>query len=89
MLFFLKSGKIDIGKRFKTPASRHTIRNCLMQFGHGAVTLGSEMAGGVKDLTVNRCVFLKTDRGLRIKTRRGRGKDAVIDGVTFENLKME
>ena len=85
----IKSGKIDIGKRFKTPASRHTIRNCLMQFGHGAVTLGSEMAGGVKDLTVNRCVFRQTDRGLRIKTRRGRGKDAVIDGVTFENLKME
>ena len=85
----IKSGKIDIGKRFKKPASRHTIRNCLMQFGHGAVTLGSEMAGGVTDLTVNRCVFRQTDRGLRIKTRRGRGKDAIIDGVTFENLKME
>lgn len=85
----IKSGKIDIGKRFKTPANRHTIRNCLMQFGHGAVTLGSEMAGGVTNLTVNRCVFRQTDRGLRIKTRRGRGKDAVIDGVTFENLRME
>ena len=85
----LKSGKIDIGRRFKTPANRHTIRNCLMEFGHGAVTLGSEMAGGVTNLTVNRCVFRQTDRGLRIKTRRGRGKDAVIDGVVFENIKME
>lgn len=85
----IKSGKIDIGKKYKTPADRHTIRNCLMQFGHGAVTLGSEMAGGVTNLTVNRCVFKETDRGLRIKTRRGRGKDAVIDGVVFENIKME
>ena len=85
----IKSGKIDIGRKFKTPANRHTIRNCLMQFGHGAVTLGSEMAGGVTNLTVNRCVFVKTDRGLRIKTRRGRGKDAVIDGVLFENIRME
>ena len=85
----IKSGKIEIGKKFKTPASRHTIRNCLMQFGHGAVTLGSEMAGGVKDLTVNRCVFVRTDRGLRIKTRRGRGEDAVIDGVLFENIRMD
>lgn len=84
----IKSGKIEIGKRFRTPANRHTVRNCLMQFGHGAVTLGSEMAGGVKNLTVNRCLFENTDRGLRIKTRRGRGKDAVIDGVVFENLKM-
>jgi polygalacturonase len=60
-----------------------------MEFGHGAVTLGSEMAGGVTNLTVNRCVFRKTDRGLRIKSRRGRGKDAIIDGVVFENIKME
>lgn len=85
----IKSGKIEIGSKFKTPANRHTIRNCLMEFGHGAVTLGSEMAGGVTNLTVNRCVFRQTDRGLRIKTRRGRGKDAVIDGVVFENIKME
>ena len=85
----IKSGKIDIGRKFKTPANKHTIRNCLMEFGHGAVTLGSEMAGGVTNLTVNRCVFRQTDRGLRIKTRRGRGKDAIIDGVTFENIRME
>ena len=85
----IKSGKIDIGRKFKRPASRHVIRNCLMQFGHGAVTLGSEMAGGVRELTVNRCIFEGTDRGLRIKTRRGRGKDAVIDGVIFENLRMK
>ena len=85
----IKSGKIEIGKKFRKPADHHTIRNCIMQFGHGAVTLGSEMAGGVKNLTVERCIFNHTDRGLRIKTRRGRGKFAVIDGVQFENIKMD
>lgn len=85
----IKSGKIELAKMYEQPADHHTIRNCLMQFGHGAVTLGSEMAGGVKNLTVNRCIFNHTDRGLRIKTRRGRGKLAVIDGVLFENIKMD
>ena len=85
----IKSSKIDMARKYRTPANRHTIRNCLMQFGHGAVTLGSEMSGGVTNLTVNKCVFRCTDRGLRIKTRRGRGKYAVIDGVLFENIKME
>lgn len=84
----IKSAKIELARKLKTPASRHTVRNCLMQNGHGAITLGSEMAGGVVDLTVNRCVFKKTDRGLRIKTRRGRGKYAIIDGVLFENIRM-
>ena len=40
-----------------------------MQFGHGAIVLGSEMSGGVKNLNVERCYFDHTDRGLRIKTR--------------------
>lgn len=85
----IKSGKIDLAKMYEKPANHHTIRNCIMQFGHGAVTLGSEISGGVKNLTVNRCIFNHTDRGLRIKTRRGRGKLCVIDGVLFENIKMD
>ena len=85
----IKSGKLYLGKTYKTPANRHTLRNNLFQDGHGAIVLGSEMGGGVKNLSVSQCVFRHTDRGLRIKCRRGRGKDAVIDGVVFENIKME
>lgn len=85
----IKSGKAYIGKTYRTAAQNTKIINCLMQFGHGAVTLGSEMAGGVKNLTVKQCRFVQTDRGLRIKTRRGRGKYAVVDGVTFQNILME
>ncbi len=85
----IKSGKLYMGKTFKTPASRHILRNDLFQDGHGAIVLGSEMGGGVRDLTVCQCLFRHTDRGLRIKSRRGRGKDAIIDGVVFENIRME
>ena len=85
----VKSGKIDMALKYKTPAQHHTIRNCLMEFGHGAVTLGSELSAGIRSLSVTRCYFRQTDRGLRIKTRRGRGKDSVIDGVLFENIRMD
>ena len=85
----VKSGKIYRGKKYKTPSENIRIRQCLMEDGHGAVTLGSEMAGGVVNLTVEDCIFRRTDRGLRIKTRRGRGKDAVIDGITFRNLDLD
>lgn len=85
----IKSGKLYMGKTYKTPANRHTLRNNLFCDGHGAIVLGSEMSGGVQNLSVGQCVFSHTDRGLRIKSRRGRGKDAIIDGVSFENIKME
>ena len=85
----IKAGKMYMGMKYKTPATAHVVRNCLMEYAHGAMVLGSEMSGGVKDLTVSQCYFKHTDRGLRIKTRRGRGKYAVIDGVEFSNIRME
>lgn len=84
----LKSGKIYLGSTFKRPTQNVEIRNCLMHEGHGGIVLGSEVGAGVKDIAVERCIFEKTDRGLRIKTRRGRGKDSVIDGIVFRNILM-
>lgn len=85
----VKSGKIYMGRKHKTPSENVHIRQCLMEDGHGAVTLGSEMAGGVVNLTVEDCIFRRTDRGLRIKTRRGRGKDAILNNITFRNLTLD
>lgn len=85
----IKSGKIDLGSTLNVPADHHTIRNCLMDFGHGAVVLGSEIGAGVRNLKVSQCYFRGTDRGLRIKSRRGRGKNCVIDNVAFENIRMD
>lgn len=85
----VKAGKIDMALKYKRPANRHNISNCLMEFGHGAVTLGSELSAGIRNLSVTNCWFRATDRGLRIKTRRGRGKDSVIDNVLFDSIRME
>lgn len=85
----VKSGKIYMGRKYKTPSENIVIRQCLMENGHGAVTLGSEMAGGVLNLTVEDCIFRHTDRGLRVKTRRGRGKDAVLNNIIFRNLELD
>ena len=85
----IKSGKIELGSTLNRAASRHVVRNCLMEYGHGAVVLGSEIGAGVRSLSVSQCLFRGTDRGLRIKTRRGRGKNCVIDNVSFENIRMD
>ena len=85
----VKSGKIDLAIKYGKAAERHTIRNCLMEYGHGAVTLGSESAAGIRELSVSQCFFRETDRGLRVKTRRGRGKLCDITGVVFENIVMD
>ena len=85
----IKAGKIYMGSTYKTPCKHVEITHCLMENGHGGVTIGSEMAGGVHDVLVHDCLMRNTDRGLRVKTRRGRGKDGVIDEIVFERVKME
>ncbi|MCM1193061.1 MAG: glycoside hydrolase family 28 protein [Butyrivibrio sp.] len=85
----VKSGKIYMGRTYRVPSENIRIRQCLMENGHGAVTLGSEMAGGILNLTVEDCIFRHTDRGLRVKTRRGRGKDAVLNNIVFRGLELD
>lgn len=85
----IKSGTLEFAKKYKTPSKNITVRNCLMQSGHGGVVLGSELSGGIEDLTVEKCIFDGTDRGLRIKTRRGRGRVGVVDGITFSDIIMK
>lgn len=85
----VKSGKIYMGKKYKTPSKNMVIRHSLMKKGHGAVTIGSEIAAGVQNIQVKQCLFSGTDRGLRIKTRRGRGEDSVLTDIVFEDIKMD
>lgn len=85
----VKSGKIYMGRKYRVPSEDIHIYQCCMENGHGAVTMGSEMSAGIKNVLAEKCLFLNTDRGLCIKTRRGRGNLAVIDNVVFRNIQMK
>ena len=81
----IKAGTEDTPQRI--PCENITITNCTMVHGHGGVVLGSEMSGGIKNVTITNCVFQDTDRGIRLKSRRGRG--GVIEDIRIDNLVME
>lgn len=85
----LKSGKIRLGRKYHRPCEDVEIAWCAMLDGHGGVTLGSEMAGGIRKVRVHHCYMKGNDRGLRVKTRRGRGKDGVIEDILFEKVQMD
>lgn len=85
----LKSGKISMARRRPVATDRVRISNCLMDRGHGGIVIGSEMASGVRDVQVRDCLFRGTDRGVRIKTRRGRGALAVVEGIHIRDIRME
>lgn len=88
----IKSGKDLPGRTKNRPAENYTITNCTMMSGHGAVVIGSEMSGGVKNIAISNCVFDGTDRGIRLKTVRGRGgvvEDIRVDNIIMKNIRNQ
>lgn len=83
----IKSGKDEPGRRMAFPAENYTITNCTMLSGHGGVVIGSEMSGDVRKITISNCVFDGTDRGIRIKSARGRG--GVVEEIRVSNIIMK
>ena len=82
----IKSGKDKDGRERGLPTENLIIKNCVVYHGHGGVTVGSEMSGGVKNMHVSDCTFIGTDVGLRFKSNRGRG--GVVEGIFISNIDM-
>jgi hypothetical protein len=83
----LKAGKDADGRRVNRPTENVSIANCTVHHAHGAVTLGSEIAGGIRNVVADNITCKGTDIGVRIKSRRGRG--GVVEDVRFNNWTME
>ena len=81
----IKSGTEDTPDPL--PSERILISGCHFLHGHGGIVLGSEMSGGVRNIRVSDCIFYETDRGIRLKTRRGRG--GIVEGLRASGLIME
>lgn len=71
----IKSGRNADGRRIAVPTENVIVRDCEMKDGHGGVTIGSEISGGVRNVFVERCRMdsPNLDRALRFKNNAMRG----------------
>ena len=79
----LKSGKGVDGRRVGRPTENVTITNSTFHRAHGAVVIGSETAGGVRNVVASNIVSTGTEIGIRIKSGRSRG--GVVENLRFDN----
>ena len=82
----IKSGKDKDGRERGIPCENIIVKNNIVYHGHGGVTVGSEMSGGVKNLHVSNCTFIGTDVGLRFKSNRGRG--GIVENIYISDIFM-
>lgn len=68
------------------PSTDISITDCTLLHGHG-LSIGSEVAGGVQRVRVERVHFKGTGTGIRIKANRDRGND--IGPLSYNDIDME
>ncbi|TDU02392.1 polygalacturonase [Streptomyces sp. 846.5] len=71
----IKSGRNTDGRRLNTPSQNIVIQSSTFANGHGGITIGSEMTGGVRDVYARDLTMTSTglQSGHRLKTNSVRG----------------
>lgn len=81
----IKSGRDQDGINRAICAKNVIIKNCKILKGFG-ITIGSELSGGIENISINNISFYDTDCGFRIKSSEARGGH--VRGIRFSNVKM-
>jgi polygalacturonase len=68
------------------PSRDITITDCTFLHGHG-LSVGSEIAGGARNIKAERIHFEGTDNGIRVKANRDRGND--VGPLFFRDIEMK
>ncbi|XP_041991704.1 probable polygalacturonase isoform X1 [Salvia splendens] len=84
----IKSGWDQYGIAYGRPSANILIRNVVVRSMISAgVSIGSEMSGGVTNVTVENLLVWNSKRGIRIKTSAGRG--GFVQHITYQNLTLD
>ncbi|HQU84399.1 MAG TPA: glycoside hydrolase family 28 protein [Pyrinomonadaceae bacterium] len=82
----IKSGRNNDGRRINVPTENIIVRGCTMKDGHGGVTVGSEISGGVRNLFVENNLMDSPDlwNAFRVKNNASRG--GLLENFYFRNV---
>jgi polygalacturonase len=82
----IKSGRNEDGRRIGVPTENVIVRGCQMKDGHGGVTIGSEISGGVRNVFAENCNMNSPnlEQALRVKNNAARG--GLLENFYFRNI---
>ncbi len=84
----IKSGRNADGRRLHAPTENIIVQGCRMKDGHGGITIGSEISGGVRNLFAENCILdsPNLDHALRVKNNAMRG--GLLENLHYRNIEV-
>lgn len=81
----IKSGRNNDGRRLNTPTENVIIRNCTMKDGHGGITVGSEISGGVRNVFAHDNKLDSPDLWTAIRFKNNASRGGKLENFYYKN----
>ena len=82
----IKSGRNADGRRVATPSQDIVIRNCRMKDGHGGVTVGSEISGGVRNVFAENCQMDSPHLDIAVRIKNNAMRGGLLENIYARNI---
>ncbi len=83
----IKSGKDEDGRRVNRPAEGILVEKCRFRYGHGGVSMGSEMSGGIRNVEIRNCV-MDSDNWAPIRFKSQPSRGGVVENITYRDIQL-
>ena len=81
----IKSGRNNDGRRLNTPTENVIIRNCMFKDGHGGITVGSEISGGVRNVFAHDNKLDSPDLWTAIRFKNNASRGGKLENFFYKN----
>ena len=82
----IKAGRNNDGRRVAVPSENIIIRNCRMKDGHGGITIGSEISGGVRNVFAYDCNLDSPILSTAIRFKNNALRGGLLENFYFRNI---
>jgi exo-poly-alpha-galacturonosidase len=84
----IKSGKDEDGRRVNRPAENIIVEKCQFRYGHGGVSMGSEMSGGIRQVEIRNCI-MEADNWAPIRFKSQPSRGGVVEDIIYRDLVLK
>ncbi len=84
----IKSGKDEDGRRVNRSAEDILVEKCNLRYGHGGVSMGSEMSGGIRKVEIRNCV-VEADNWAPIRFKSQPSRGGVVENITYRDITLK
>jgi polygalacturonase len=84
----IKSGRNADGRRVGMPSQNIVVRDCRMKDGHGGVTVGSEISGGVRNVFAENCEMDSPHLDIAVRIKNNAMRGGRLENIYARNINV-